>query len=216
MKAPDTKTILNITLIIGIFFVGKKLLEKFNIINSAEDNVANELEIASGGNTSNVSTTAPAGLSLNPKYWISIFNEVNNQRKLKNLPKLTGKQILDLLMFEPYKPITRLSFWDTVIMNNYSADEMLILQKKVGSTDTLTSTYLRPVYTLLKSKGFFKDEPSLVFGVFQKMKSKAQVSYLSKVFTQATGQDLQTYLSSFLNSAELSKISNYLKNLKLS
>jgi hypothetical protein len=216
MKAPDTKTILNVALMIGIFLVGKKLLEKFGVVKSAEDEIADKLETDSGGDVQNTSSNAPSGLALNPKYWISIYRDVNKKRKASNLPVLTGGQVFQQLMFEPYKPLTRLSFWETVIQNNYSVDEMLIYQKKLGTTDQLTTTYLRAVYTLIKAKGLFTDKPSIVFGTFQKMKSKAQVSYLSKTFTQVTGQDLTTYLASFLNSAELSKISNYLKNLKLS
>lgn len=216
MKTPDTKTILNITLIVGIFLVGKKLLEKFGVVKSSEDKIAEALEVDAVSNVQNITPSAPSGLALSPNYWISIYRDVNRQRKAQGLLPLTGGQVFAQLMYEPYKPLTRLSFWDTVIQNNYSVDEMLILQKKLGTIDQLTTTYLRAVYTLMKAKGFFKDNPSLVFSTFQKMKTRAQVSYLSKTFTQVTGQDLTTYLASFLNSAELTKISNYLKNLKFS
>lgn len=216
MKTPDTKTILNVTLIIGIFIIGKKLLEVFGVTKSSEDKIAEALETGSVSNVENTSSNAPPGLALNPNYWISIYKAVNKLRVSKLLAPLTGSQVFQQLMFEPYKPLTRLSFWDTVIQNNYSVDEMLILQKKLGTIDQLTTTYLRAVYTLMKAKGFFKDQPGLVFSTFQKMKTKAQVSYLSKTFSQVTGQDLQGYLATFLNSSEQTKISNYLKNLKLS
>jgi hypothetical protein len=215
MKAPDTKTILNISLAIGIFFVGKKLMETFGLLKSNDDKIADALETASGGDTTNTTKDAPAGLALNPKYWINIYANVNKMFKSQGKPILTGKQVVQLLMFEPYQKLTRLSFKDTVLATNFSVDEMMILQKKYNLYNPLDATYLRAVYPIMKAKGFFKDNPSMVYGVFQKMKNRAQVSYLSKVFTQVTGQDLQTFLASFLNSTEMTKIANYLKNLKI-
>lgn len=215
MKAPDTKTILNISLAIGIFIVGKKLLEKFGLLDTKDDKIAEELAIDSGGDTTNTSQNAPVGLALNPKYWINIYRNVNKVFISQGKPQLTGKQVVQLLMFEPYKKLSRLSFTETVLQNNFSIDEMLILQKKYNLYNPLDATYLRAVYSIMKSKGFFKDNPSMVYGTFQKMKNRAQVSYLSKVFTQVTQQDLQTFLASFLNSTEMTKIANYLKNLKI-
>lgn len=215
MKAPDTKTILNISLAIGIFIVGKKLLEKFGLLDTKDDKIAEELATASGGDITNTSQNAPAGLSLNPKYWINIYANVNKVFKTQGKPQLTGIEVVQLLMFEPYKKLSRLSFTETVLQNNFSIDEMLILQKKYNLYNPLDATYLRAVYSIMKSKGFFKDNPSMVYGTFQKMKNRAQVSYLSKVFTQVTQQDLQTFLASFLNTTEMTKIANYLKNLKI-
>ena len=45
MKAPDTKTILNISLAIGIFIVGKKLMETFGLLKTEDDKIADELTI---------------------------------------------------------------------------------------------------------------------------------------------------------------------------
>jgi len=215
MKMPDTKTILNISLAIGIFFVGKKLMETFGLLKSNDDKIADELDTASGGNVQDTSTNAPAGLALNPKYWIEIYKNVNKVFKAQGKPQLTGKQVVQLLMFEPYKKIERQSFTDEVKNPFFEINELLILQKWHNLYNPLDATYLRAVYTIMKAKGFFKDNPSMVYGIFQKMKTRAQVSYLSKDFTQITKQDLQTYLASFLNSTEMTKIANYLKNLKL-
>jgi len=215
MKELDTKTILNVTLIVGIFVVGKKLMELFGLKKTQDEITAEELDVASTGNTADVSPTAPSGLALNPKYWESIYIRVNSQFRSQGKAPLTGAQINQSLMFEPYQPLTYNSFQQNVIDFDFAKNEMIKLQKLKNIYSYIGVTYLRAVYQLMIAKGLFKDKPSIAFSVFQKMKSKAQVSYLSKWFTIITGQDLSTYLKSFLDATELTKISNIITNLKL-
>jgi hypothetical protein len=228
MKAPDTKTILNISLAIGIFIVGKKLMETFGLLKTADDKIADELAVDSGGNIQDTSPKAPAGLSLNPNYWKNIFANIQKEQKAKKLPILTGKQMVTLLFFEN-RPINNYSFKDLLKVENifalgllsnlFKTGEYIVLQKKLGIQNSKPfewiNAYLFLASNIYNAKGIFKDNPDSVNSIFQKLNSRAKISYLSEIFTKAYGLDLQTYLASFLDSTEMTKLANYLKNKKI-
>ncbi len=225
---PETKTILNIALAIGLFIGGKALLEALGLLKTADDKTAEQLELESGGNVQDTSPTAPAGLSLNPNYWKNIFANIKKEQIAKKLPILTGKQMLQLLFFEN-RPINNYSFKDLLKVENifvlalfsnlFKKANYIVLQKKLGLTSNKSyewiNAYLFLAYNIYNAKGIFKDNPDSVNSIFQKLNSRAKISYLSEVFTKAYGIDLQTYLASFLDTTEMTKLANYLKNKKI-
>lgn len=217
MKTPDTKTILNITLIVAIVVVGKKLGEKLGIFNTTADTTAEQLETGSTENITNVTTTAPVGLSLNPNYWKAIFKSIK--------PFPSGLKILHSLTIygtNPLKPTEFSALTLTNVLKTFIpiyglvniANEVnkLTTLKKLN---TLEQTYAVLCAKIYDSKGVLSDEPDRVYSVFQTLNSKAQISYLSSVFTKCYDKDLLTYLTQFLNSTELTKIYNILKNKPL-
>lgn len=64
-----------------------------------------------------------------------------------------------------------------------------------------------------KSKGIFNDDETALYSVFRYLKTKTQVSQLAEVFERIYSRDLYSYLQSFLNESELSKVYNTIKNL---
>lgn len=220
MKAPDTKTILNISLIIGIVLIGKKVLEKFGVLSSAEDKIAKDLDLGAGSDITDTTNSASPGLALAPNYWISIFSNINKTLKAQKKNLLTGKQIKAFLTFEPERPITKFDFatitkGDGILKGIFNTNKLIVLQKKAGVKEGFENSYLNLAYLIYNAKGILKDNPEIVNSAFQKLNSRAKVSYLSSIFSRAYNTDLQTYLASFLNENEISKIANYLKNKKL-
>jgi hypothetical protein len=227
IQMPETKTILNIALAIGLFIGGKSLLEALGLLKTKDDKIADQLETESGGNVQDTSPNAPAGLSLNPNYWKNIFANIQKEQKAKKLPILTGKQAVQLLFFEN-KPINNFSFKDLFKLENtsplnlfsnlFKQADYIALQKKLGLSNSKPfewiNAYLFLAYNIYNAKGLFKDNPESVNAIFQKLNSRAKVSYLSEIFTRAYGIDFQTYLASFLDTTEMTKLANYLKNKK--
>lgn len=225
IQMPETKTILNIALAIGIFVVGKKLMETFGLLDTKDDVIAQQLEDASGGNVQDTSTNAPAGLSLNPNYWKNIYASFNVIRKKQNLPNLTGAEIQKSLTFDkiPYVGFKFMDFFSFFALQQlynitkiYDKAKFQEAQSKAGITSNKAYDWLRAyvfnAYMIYNSKGLIKDNPEIINGIFQKLKSRSQVSYLSMLFTKIYNIDLQTYLASFLNTTEMTKLANYLKN----
>ena len=228
IQMPDTKTILNIALAIGLFIGGKALLELLGLLKTKDDVIAQELEDAAGGNVQDTSSTAPAGLALNPNYWKNIYASFNVLRKKQNLPNLTGAEITKSLTFDsiPYVGfkvndfVDFFSFIGPYQLNKwYKAFDKAKYQEaqsKAGITSSKAYDWLRAyvfnAYMLYNSKGLFVDDPEIVNGIFQKLKSRSQVSFLSDYFTKIYNMDLQTYLATFLNTTEMTKLANYLKN----
>lgn len=60
--------------------------------------------------------------------------------------------------------------------------------------------YAKLIY---QSKGIFNDDESQVYGVFEQLKTKSQVSYLADRFYAVYKQSLLQYLNSFLNDKEM-------------
>jgi|694.fasta_scaffold12328_9 hypothetical protein len=70
---------------------------------------------------------------------------------------------------------------------------------------------------LYNAKGIFNDNESAVYGVFQLLKTRSQVSYLAMIFYQKYNKSMLTYLLEFLNDQEMltvAKITNKLPNYK--
>ncbi len=220
METPSTKTILNISLIIGIVFIGKKVFEKLGILQTEDDKIAKDLELNSGGNIADVSNNAPPGLALNPNYWISIFANINKNLKAQKKNLLSGKQIMTLLTFEPPKPITQFN-WQTITKGNgiliglFNTNKLIELQKKANVKEGFENSYLNLALQIYNAKGIIYDNPEIVNNAFQKLNSRAKISYLSSIFSRAYSTDLTTYLASFLNETEMTKLANYLKNKPL-
>ena len=71
---------------------------------------------------------------------------------------------------------------------------------------------------LYNSKGTFNDDEAAVYGVFQQLKTRSQVSFLASVFFNIYKKSLIGYLSGFLNAEELAtvaKITNKLPSYKI-
>lgn len=216
MEAPSTKTILNVTLIVAIIVIGKKVGEKLGIFNTVADDTANQLDAGSTESITNVSTSAPVGLSLNPNYWKAIFRSIK--------PKIGGKEALKSLTITGTNPINVNQIKSLTVSNLTSAflpksltlvTDTISNMSKVLKLNGLEQTYAVLCLKLYDSKGLFYDNPDKVNSVFQLLNSKAQISYLSFVFNKLFDKDLLSYLKQFLNSDELAKISNIIKNKPL-
>ena len=59
---------------------------------------------------------------------------------------------------------------------------------------------------LYNSYGYFNDDEAAIYGVFETLKTKSQVSWLAYKFNERYNASLLEYLRSFLNDSELSKI----------
>jgi hypothetical protein len=71
---------------------------------------------------------------------------------------------------------------------------------------------------LKNAKGYFNDDEAAVYGVFQSLKTRSQVSFLAMVFFQKFNVSLLGYLQTFMNDAELTtvaKITNKLPAFKI-
>lgn len=185
MKAPDTKTILNITLVIAIIVVGKKIGEKLGLFGTKQDEQASELEEGSTGNTEVVNQQNPS-LALNPNYWQTIGKEYNIKQQKANKPILNKDSIGKLLSIQPS---VYPNYW------NLQLD--------------------RVVFDIRNSKGLFDDNETALYGQFQKMKSQFMISYVASVFLKRYNKDMWSYITDFTNSDEQAKIYNIIKNKPL-
>lgn len=217
MKTPNTATILNITLIVGIFIVGKKILEKLGLLDDENDKIAKELDEGSTSNIINVTPNAPVGLALNPNYWKSIIRAYNNGLIANGKPKLTGSQIIQVLRFAPDLPNAKITLTGLIYSSPLATvklSQLIELQKKRPTTQ-FENTYLFLAWKIKEAKGLFVDNPEIVNDCFQQLLSKTQISYLANIFSLYYNQDLTSYLNDFLDSAEMTKIYNIIKNKKL-
>lgn len=217
MKTPDTKTILNVSLMIGIFFIGKKLFEFFGVTKNQEDKIAEALDEGSTSNIINITPTAPVGLSLNPNYWKSIIRAYNNGLIAKGKPKLTGSEIIKVLRFAPDLPNAKITLTGLIYSSPLASvklSQLIELQKKRPTTQ-FENTYLFLAWKIKEAKGLFVDNPEIVYDCFQQLLSKTQISYLANIFSLYYNQDLTSYLNDFLDSGEMTKIYNIIKNKKL-
>ena len=183
-KSIDTKQILNIGLLIGAFLVGKKLLETFGIIKTAQETQqqqqAQSLETSSEQTATQVDTSKPL-LSLKPNYDTLLI--VKYAKKL-GLPNNTAtyqnlrKQFMPLNKLEP-------TAWPSQL-------------KKVAND-------------IIKSKGFFNDDENKLYNAFNQLKNQAQMRDVAYIFQQ-NKKDLVTFLKSFLNDEELAKVYRIISN----
>jgi hypothetical protein len=82
-------------------------------------------------------------------------------------------------------------------------------------TMSAASSYAKIIYD---AKGILNDDEAAVYGVFQSLKTRSQVSFLSEVFFKTYKKSLIAYLMSFLNDSELAivaKICNRLPDYKI-
>lgn len=184
-----TSNILNIALIGGLVIGGKKLFEKFGILQTAEEKKAaeasNNLDIGSTTSASKVNTSN-ATLALNPSYYLAIFKQINFDRTKKGLPVLSNEQIIQILKPDPAsaKPF----------------------QDQLG----------RIKAAIYDSRGLFKDDVEKLYGQFQKLRNQAQISYLAKLFvTQGSQKDMFSLIKSFTNDTEREKLYNIIKSKPL-
>jgi len=68
--------------------------------------------------------------------------------------------------------------------------------------------------TVYNAAGFFNDDESAVYGVFQSLTYKTQVSFLAERFYSLYGKSLLGYLNEFLNQSELATVANITQKLK--
>lgn len=182
MKAPDTKTILNITLVIAIIVIGKKLGQKFGLFETKQDKKAENLEQGSTTDAQIVVASNPA-LSLNPNYFKTIAKEYNAKQIKLNKAQLTGADFTKLLSIAP-----------SVYPNLWN----LQLDKVV--------------FDIRNSKGIFNDNETALYNKFQIMKSQFMISYVANLFQKSYNKDMFSYIQEFTNNDEQAKIYNIIKN----
>lgn len=221
MKVPATKDILNVTLIIGTIIVGKKVLEFLGVLKTEADANTALLDTGSTGDITDVSPTAPVGLSLNPLYRIEILKAINRNLVKKGKPQLTGLQIYNYGQFEAYRPSATLSikefFFNPAIEVIYT-QRLIQLEDKMKKLKFVTGqdrSYIFLAFQIFEAKGIFTDTPPAVLACFQKLKSRYQVSLLSYFFTVCYGQDITAYMLNYLDSNEMNKIYESIKNKPL-
>lgn len=92
---------------------------------------------------------------------------------------------------------------------------------KKGGTGTLLLTVsgaTNLAKIIYDAKGIINDDEAAVYGVFQSLKTRSQVSFLAEVFFKIYKKSLLAYLQSFLNDSELAvvaKICNKLPDFKV-
>lgn len=78
----------------------------------------------------------------------------------------------------------------------------------------ITESYSRQFAEIIyNSYGYFNDDEAAIYGIFEQMKTKSQVSWLSMKFQQYYNKSLLEYLRSFLNDSELAKIAAIINKL---
>ena len=166
----------------GVYKIGTKL----GLIKTAADRRAEidagSLESGASGNPNKIDTKNPA-LSLNPNYWLAIFNKWKKDRRKS---AMTIKEIEGLLNF-------------TSNGKSYSVN-MAIAAEEIWNA---------------KSIKILPDTEDRAIKVFRQMKSQAQISYLSKTFSENRKRDLLGYLQSFMNDAQLSSVFQIISNKPL-
>lgn len=186
-KNIDTKQLFNIGLLLGAFLVGKKLLETFGILKTAEEKEQEEkvktLEEDSGGDQTTINTKA--NLSLTPNYFMTIFKyQLNKNPKFKTYTQSQKDAAIK------------------VYVKNYLGD---------------TAAYLKLAEIISKSKSvwYYPDSEEKALGVFRLLKSQAQISYLSYRFFELYKTDMLEFLKTFMNTEQLAQVQSIIKNKPL-
>jgi len=87
-------------------------------------------------------------------------------------------------------------------------------QNYKGQKLLLTTGAASAYSTVLKeAKGLFNDDEAAVLGIFQNMKTKSQVSYLSDVFQTIYGVSLVAFLLNFLSEDEFNQVAKIVNGL---
>ena len=78
----------------------------------------------------------------------------------------------------------------------------------------ITESYTRQfTETIYEAYGWFNDDEAAIYGIFEQMKTKSQVSWLAMKFQEYYNKSLLEYLKSFLNSEELATIATIINKL---
>ena len=152
---------------------------------------------------------------------IQTAQERANEIKSGNLEQgSTG----DTSTVNPSNPALALNpnYWKTILVylakkrkiKTVPAQEIGKLLNPGPSANFLTSfeNWAGRVYS---SKGFFNDDESRLYDIFQNMKSQIQVSYLSLTFSQKYKKDMLDYIKGFTNEEERAKIYDIIRNKAL-
>lgn len=187
-KQPQINTglILNIGLIIGAVLIGRKLLQSFGVLKTAEEtkNIEQSTAITYGSETMPTKTDInKPNLAFSPTYHNVIIAEYNKKNNIKSGIGLieTRQKFMPVDKSKPKEWVQQL--------DRIAAD-------------------------ILDSKGLFNDNEQKVFNAFNLLKNQAQVSYVSGVF-QRNKRDLTTFLKSFLNDEEMAKLYRIVANKPL-
>lgn len=78
----------------------------------------------------------------------------------------------------------------------------------------LKSDYANSLCDIIhNAKGLFNDDEDAVYSVFEKLKTKSQVSFLALRFNERYNASLKNYLKSFLNNSEMANVANIINKL---
>jgi len=182
----NTGLILNIGLIIGAVLIGRKVLQSFGVLKTAEEqkNIEQSGAITYGSETlpQKTDVTKP-NLAFSPVYHNVIIAEYNKKNNIKSGIALTETR-------QKFMPVdkTKPKEW-------------------VQQLDKIA----KDIYD---SKGLFNDNEEKVFNAFNLLKNQAQVSWVSGIF-QRNKRDLSTFLKSFLNDEEMAKLYRIVANKPL-
>lgn len=182
----NTGLILNIGLLIAAGLVGRKLLQTFGVLKTAEEqkNIEQSGAIVTG---SELTPTKPdasnPALAFNPKYNNVLIADYN---KKNNITTAAGMAA------------TRQKF-------------MPVDKSKPASWGSQLFAIKTEIYN---SKGLFNDDEQMLFNAFNKLRNQAQVSYISELFAKDK-RDLTTFLKSFLNDEEMAKLYRIVANKPL-
>jgi hypothetical protein len=102
---------------------------------------------------------------------------------------------------------------DLLQLNNEDYFSPNYWQRKLPAkiiTESFSRKYSDDIYN---AYGYFNDDENVIYGVFEQMKTKSQVSYLAYKFNQYYNRSLIEYLRSFLNDSEMAKIAAIINKL---
>jgi len=180
-----TGTILNIGLLVGAFLVGRKLLQTFGVVKTEKEQ--EQAANVTQAETGSVTQVSAVNPS-NPALALNPryhFTIVNDYIKKKGISKPSGEDLKKIYTPFPGSNI----FYDVALQG---------IAKQVWD-----------------SKGFFNDNEGQLFDAFQKARNQAQISYIAGVFQRDYKRDLFSFLQSFLNEAEISKVYQIIKGKPL-
>jgi len=102
-----------------------------------------------------------------------------------------------------------------VVINNadkyFSPNYWPTIPGAMLTTVTFANAWCKTVYD---AKGIFNDDEAAVYGAFQSLKYKTQVSWMAFNFYKNYQVSLSGYLQNFLNTEELAKVSDLVLKMK--
>ena len=180
-----TGTILNIGLLVGAFLVGRKLLQTFGVVKTQKEQEQEANVIKA---ESGSVTQASSVIPSNPAL---ALNPRYHFTIMKEYLKKIGKT----------KP---------------SAEDQKKIYSPFPGSNIFYDVALQGIAKQLwDSKGFFNDNEEQAFDAFQKARNQAQISYIAGVFQRDYKRDLFSFLQSFMNEAEISKVYSIIKGKPL-